>query len=881
MKPRVQKHNGLNRRSSNLIGLCSVTFSLLTSGHAADVNTTGGTTVLNIDNPQNRYLGNGILQISTDGVDGTISLGSASNTPVTEFAMTSGGLISIDSGVRLLNGGFARGVWTNNFADLTINSTGSLDMWDGNPVRVDALNGTGSILLGFAGGKDKELRVGVDGGSGTFSGNIAQAIGTTVLRLYKEGAGTQTFDGNLTTQIPRQYIINGGAIDLSSAVAHSMTSQFLGTGNLIKSGTGALTISSASGALLVQGTTSVTGGSLVFGSEISALANLVAATGTSFGLNFSGQATVSTLDLGGSGPLAAGIYDSTHVTYGSFFTGTGQLNVLNGVIPLSSGTWSSPTGGFWNASSRWTGGVIANGPGNTATIGAAAPITVTLDRNETIGNLVFQGANHTLNTSNFSLTLAGTVPSVTVANGTSSTINGGIAGTSGLAKEGAGTLTLANGNKAYTGGSAVNEGRLVLPNILTGSANYSVVGGAFLEFNTTGDTNANRILSGGTISGGGNLVKTGMGRILLGAGVARQNIALDSGALIDVQAGVLRSDFGNSSGMPAVSGWLNNKADLTVATGAFFDIWDSNTIVDGISGSGTINKGWNGTSSFTFGVDNGSGIFSGTISNASAAYGPNALAKTLNLIKNGTGTQTFSGSNTYTGTTTINDGTLFLTGATQATSAITSTGDGKLGLDIGSSVTAASTTVTFTGRTVLVTGTPTLPSYTLLTANSIIGTPTLAAPAPAGYTLSVVGNELRLVSSGDPYVAWAGSGVNFNDDANNDGVDNGLAWFLGAALPSTNANSLLPTSAQNTGALVMTFVCLDAASRGSAVFEVQYSNDLGQLDDWLGTPIPGVIGTSTAGVVDFVVTAGPPGKLNVVATIPAVEAAAGKVFGRI
>lgn len=659
MKPRLQNPLRLADRSSRLLRLCTVTCCGLAAGHAADINTTGGTTVLSTDNPQNRYQGNGILQISTDapGGDGTISLGSAFNTPVTEFAMTSGGLISIDAGVRLLNGGFARAVWTNNLADMTINSTGIFDMWDGQAVRVDALNGAGSIALGI-GNANKELRVGVDNGSGTFSGNIAQSTGGTVLRLFKEGSGTQTFNGNLTAQIPRQYIINGGTVDLSSADGHSMTSQFLGSGNLTKSGAGALTISSASGALMVSGTTNVTGGSLVFGSEVSARANLVAATGTTFGLNFTGQATVGTLNLGGSGPLVAGIYDSTHATYGSYFTGAGQLNVLNGAVATGSGTWSSSTGGFWNVASSWAGGAIANGSGNTATIGAVSAVAITLDRNETLGHLVFQGNNHTLNGVS-TLTLAGTTPTVTVASGTSSRIETQIAGGSGLSKSGAGTLTLASGNKTYTGGTAVSAGRLVLADVVTGTSNYSIASTATLELNYSAGS---RTLSGGTISGDGNFVKSGAGQLFLGASGARLNINLNSGALIDVQAGLLRSEFANAS--QSVNGWLNNKADLNVASGAFFDIWDSNTIVDAMTGAGTINKGWNGTSSLTFGVDNGTGTFSGTISSVQSppggGYNGNINTRTLNLIKNGTGIQTLSGNVSPTGTVTVNAGTLQL-----------------------------------------------------------------------------------------------------------------------------------------------------------------------------------------------------------------------------
>jgi hypothetical protein len=114
-------------------------------------------------------------------------------------------------------------------------------------------------------------------------------------------------------------------------------------------------------------------------------------------------------------------------------------------------------------------------------------------------------------------------------------------------------------------------------------------------------------------------------------------------------------------------------------------------------------------------------------------------------------------------------------------------------------------------------------------------------------------------------------------------VDNGLAWFLGAANKDDNASGLLPEATQATGALVLDFDCLSATDRGAAVFHVQYSNDLGQLDPWAETEVPGTVGTFTAGVVDFEVTdpGAPGGLLKVVATIPAGEAAAGKLFGRV
>jgi autotransporter-associated beta strand protein len=149
----------------------------------------------------------------------------------------------------------------------------------------------------------------------------------------------------------------------------------------------------------------------------------------------------------------------------------------------------------------------------------------------------------------------------------------------------------------------------------------------------------------------------------------------------------------------------------------------------------------------------------------------------LGLTKLGTGTLVLDKANTYTGATTVAAGTLAITGATQDTSAITFTA-GSLGLDTGFPVTAASAAVNLANGTITVTGTTGAPSYTLLTAASITGTPVLATPV-SGYTLQVIDgvtDELRLVQTGggSPYDTWSG-GAPFDDDANGDGVPNGLA----------------------------------------------------------------------------------------------------------
>ena len=107
------------------------------------------------------------------------------------FAMT-GGTINITDGAHFCMGGWGglHGTiryrdWTNNKSSMTVN--GTLNLWDtGCEVRVDSLNGHGSIIQG--GGDSSDLYVGVNNGSGTFSGTFGGTNG--YVSLVKNGSGT-------------------------------------------------------------------------------------------------------------------------------------------------------------------------------------------------------------------------------------------------------------------------------------------------------------------------------------------------------------------------------------------------------------------------------------------------------------------------------------------------------------------------------------------------------------------------------------------------------------------------------------------------------------------------------------------------------------------
>ena len=114
----------------------------------------------------------------------------------------------------------------------------------------------------------------------------------------------------------------------------------------------------------------------------------------------------------------------------------------------------------------------------------------------------------------------------------------------------------------------------------------------------------------------------------------------------------------NATGQGSTA-WAGNTAALKVDAGAYFDLWQTDTTVDYLAGTGAINKAQTGSNTLTIGVNNGSGTFGGVISDTPLVDGGNGYG-TLNLVKMGSGMQTLSGANTFAGNTTVNGGTLQL-----------------------------------------------------------------------------------------------------------------------------------------------------------------------------------------------------------------------------
>lgn len=98
-----------------------------------------------------------------------------------------------------------------------------------------------------------------------------------------------------------------------------------------------------------------------------------------------------------------------------------------------------------------------------------------------------------------------------------------------------------------------------------------------------------------------------------------------------------------------------------------------------------------------------------------------------------------------------------------------------------------------------------------------------------GGGLAIDDIKLTGTSSVEPFDKWSGAGLDFDADSNGDGIDNGIAWVIGATDPYQVATSLLPTTAiDNTtapGDFIFTYRRSDVANANTTIV-AQYGSDL-------------------------------------------------------
>lgn len=651
---------------------------------------------------------------------------------------------------------------------------------------------------------NRSIRIGLEGGTIDASGSTPAATlsftaAASTNLFFDPGNRTLTFTGT-----------NTGDNTFAMAIA-----QAGGTTSVVKNGPGKWILSGANN---YTGSTTVNGGTLSLGSAfLDNESTVTLASGTKLNLNFVGNDIIGNLEINGSGPLPAGLYNSTHTTYGAYFSGTGSLLVLNG----SNGIWTSLVDGIWDDPANWQANTIAAGFDQTATFNAATGVTVSLNANKTIGNLAFSVSDYTLAGSS-TLTLdSSTTPAISVDGGRTATISANLGGIYGLEKTGAGKLVL-SGTKSYTGLTTITGGTLELSGATTGVAQIHgsvlVNPGATLTF-TNGD---------GTGFGFFNSPVT--------------SIAVDGGTINAVSGchlgfGAFMTTSLENGG--SIQGSWQWNGDGRVSFSSFGD--STNTI------SGNVVLRSDDGASHSFYVDNGASATDLQINANLSDQSPDIWwATPSGLNKNGPGTMVLAGTNTYDGNTVVADGALevaatgslhFRPTTNGATNSVSGSGSGSLTFlgNVDLDLSAANTTDGNTWNLFNLGSFTTAPDLSSIAGvTSTLGGFTENSPgiwelpvSGAKWVFTETNGNLAYVVTATDYDNWkSANGVTGgpNDDDDNDGLSNNDEYAFG--LDPTGGSSVNPIAVQLDKTLGTFSYTRRLQSLTGLTYSVWYSTDL-------------------------------------------------------
>jgi fibronectin-binding autotransporter adhesin len=705
----LQFNNAINFSNGNLLTTTANTISVA-SGAMLSFNTDAGvgtffdgaiTQVLGATTGSGTIVtGGGTFQKTGAGILGS-GQGPNLATNLT-FAMAPGGLIDVEGG-SLRNGGYAATTWTNNQASMNIAAGANLDLWDGHDVFVDALTGSG-VVTKQQGNANVNLTVGVANGSGTFSGYIENpqtsiypnnGIAGSTVSLVKTGSGIEVLTGPNTYTGPTS--INGGTLQIGNggsgqtiatvgigmsnntalvfnhADAMTVPSVILGTGSVLKTGAGTLSLQ---GAGAYTGPTRISQGVVIANDQtlgaslviVASNATLQVGTATSPGLNgtfyngWSGNygtytnSLKSMLSYFNSQTLGAS-QNTTNWSNNTLNTG----NNLNNCGDFPSGFAGS--GNAFDALFQGTFMATTSGTYNFQT-GSDDGSGIYVDGQLVVNNFANQGVTY----KSGSIALTAGYHTIDI----------------GYVQTGGGLGFAANyeapGATSFTG---IPDALLATPNTfangltmdaLTGSGLVDTNGGVL----TIGAFNGSSTFTGAIIDsfGGGSLIKAGSGIITLTGSNTYPGATTVSGGTLQIGNGGTTGSIDSTSGVVTNSTLAFNRSDSIVFPQTISGVgglahlgsgvltltgpntYSGPTLVTG----GTLqvgNGGFGASISKTLGVTltgNASLIFN----HADNVVFDAAIVGSGRFTKTGAGTATMSGPNTYSGPTTILGGVLQL-----------------------------------------------------------------------------------------------------------------------------------------------------------------------------------------------------------------------------
>jgi len=410
---------------------------------------------------------------------GEIAWGSGTAT----FALDSGALIDVRAGT-FTGGSHGNENWTNNKADLNVESGATFNTVEAN-VRVNKITGAGTIKTGYDGSAGyQNLTIGIDNGSSTFAGVIANADATGNLVKAGTGAimlsGTNTYSGSTTVNDGTLKVTTLGTTGGSSVGSSDRSN----TANLILNG--AVTLEYAGAGESTSRSFTVSGTGLTLSSTGAGAVNFTVGSSIAFADSHANRE----LKLSGTNTGAN--------TLGSSLSGTpSDADKINRIIKDGVGTWilSGPANRFRNALSiDVNAGTLGLESGAVGTSGFAGSIAVNA------GATLRWEAGNTDDLSGRILIADGVAATVAVSSGTVNFASGfqlGANKTGTLVKSGEGTLKLSASQEVSA--ISVNQGLLdVAAGTTVGSVNVAA-GGTLSGKGTTGTVT---VASRGIISPG-------------------------------------------------------------------------------------------------------------------------------------------------------------------------------------------------------------------------------------------------------------------------------------------------------------------------------------------------------------------------------------------
>jgi autotransporter-associated beta strand protein len=405
--------------------------------------------------------------------------------------------------------------------------------------------------------------------------------------------------------------------------------------------------------------------------------------------------------------------------------------------------------------------------------------------------------------------------------------------------EGLAAIGMFDINGTGINGSAAASGSVIDANIQMISLGFGMsMTNAAGAATATGDLVINGPLNVGNLG----FIKRGTGSVRLNGTATTGNLS------VRIEGGRVITGVANAIGVNAA---------LPISAGASLELNGFDQASSSLSGAGQVVNGSATAATLTV-TQAADATFSGILG------GAGSNENNFGLAKGGASKLTLTGANTYTGDTTVTAGALSLSSAYLAdTSAVRVTTGATLELTHGQPDT--------------------------VTALFVDGVQQPANTYNSGNSAFITGGGSLVVTtgpSGGPFATWAttngldgspGKEAGFEDDPDGDGFDNGLEWILGGNPLDGQSGGLVTSTASAGGGLTLSFTRNEDAV-GNATLTVEYNATL--ANPWNSATVGATTsGPDANGVTVTINTVPTPD--SVIVNIPASNAAAGKLFGRL